>query len=393
MRFIGQPEPTLGCEWELQLLREDTLELADGILAFSEELGEYALIKPEFLQCCIEINTAPVETAADLEPALNSVLANIAAHARTLGMRLAAAGTHPFDRKPAVVTPSERYLRLAGERSGAPAIHPVTFATHIHVACRDGDSAIRAMRRLAPCLPALLAIGANSPFWHGVDTGYCCFRQRLLASNPTYGLPPYFASWQDFNSMVTAGIRSRTIETFRDLHWDIRPHGDLGTLELRVLDAQVDARRIAEIASLVRALVVVGADPKLPDSAFPARLPHWMELDNHFRACKFGLDAELIVSEDGNTGPMMQVVEQLFALARRQAEHLGDIELLATLERTLVSHSGAGLQRAFWQRKRSCKAVARFLAESLQHPVKLLASARALRAAGRSCTRGSEICS
>ena len=365
MRFVAHPDPTLGCEWELQLLREDTLELADGILAFTGELGEYALIKPEFLQCCIEINTPPAEAAADLEPALNSVLAPIDAHARTMGVCLAAAGTHPFDRKPAVVTPSERYLRLAGERSGAAAIHPVTFATHIHVACRDGDSAIRAMRRLAPCLPALLAIGANSPFWHGVDTGYRCFRQRLLASNPTYGLPPYFASWSDFNSMVDAGIRSRTIESFRDLHWDIRPHGDLGTLELRVLDAQIDAHRIAQIASLVRALVVVAADPKLPDSVFPAKLPHWMEIDNHFRACKSGLDAQVIISENGDTAPMMQVVEQLFELVIRPCENFGDTVLLAALERSLTTHNGAELQRSAWHEQHSCKSVARFLVDNI----------------------------
>jgi carboxylate-amine ligase len=365
MKFVPQADPTLGCEWELQLLREDSLELADGILAFSDELSEYALIKPEFLQCCIEINTPPVETAADLEPALNSVLAHIDAHARPLGLRLAAAGTHPFDRKPAIVTPSERYLRLADERSGAPAIHPVTFATHVHVACRDGDSAIRAMRRIAPCLPALLAIGANSPYWHGIDTGYACFRQRLLASNPTYGLPPYFESWEHFCRMVEAGIRSRTIESFRDLHWDIRPHGDLGTLEIRVLDAQVDAQRIAQIASLVRALVVVAADPQLPDSAFPARLPHWMEIDNHFRACKSGLDAQAIVSGDGDTAPMMQIVEQLFDLARRQCENLGDHAQLAALERSLTSRNGAELQRGAWRRQHSCKAVARFLVDNI----------------------------
>ena len=375
MMFVPQADPTLGCEWELQLLRENTLELADGILAFSEELGEHALVKPEFLQCCIEINTPPVENAADLEPALNSVAARIDAHARPLGVRLAAAGTHPFDRKPAIVTPSERYLRLADERSGAAAIHPVTFATHIHVACRDGESAIRAMRRVAPCLPALLAIGANSPYWHGIDTAYSCFRQRLLASNPTYGLPPYFESWEHFGRMVEAGIRSRTIESFRDLHWDIRPPGDLGTLEIRVLDAQIDASRIAQIAALVRALVVVAADAKLPDSAFPARLPHWMELDNHFRACKSGLDARIITSASGDTEPMMQVVELLFDLARRQSETLGDSELLADLERSLTSRNGAALQRSAWLQKRSCKSVARFLVESLHHPASLRATA------------------
>jgi carboxylate-amine ligase len=375
MKFVPQAHPTLGCEWELQLLREDSLELADGILAFSEELSEYALIKPEFLQCCIEINTPPVETAADLEPALNSVAAQIDAHARPLGLRLAAAGTHPFDRKPAIVTPSERYLRLADERSGAAAIHPVTFATHVHVACRDGDSAIRAMRRLAPCLPVLLAIGANSPYWHGIDTGYACFRQRLLASNPTYGLPPYFESWEHFGRMVEAGIRCRTIESFRDLHWDIRPHGDLGTLEIRVLDAQIDAHRIAQIAALVRALVVIAADSRMPDSAFPARLPHWMELDNHFRACKSGLGAQIITSVSGDTEPMMEVVETLFDLARSQCETLGDCELLAGLERSLTSHNGAELQRRAWRRQHSCKSVARFLVESLHHPARLRATA------------------
>ena len=375
MKFLSHHEPTLGCEWELQLLREDSLELADGILAFSDELGEYALIKPEFLQCCIEINTPPVTAAADLEPALNSVLARIDAHARELRVRLAGAGTHPFDRKPAVVTPSERYLRLADERSGAAAIHPVTFATHVHVACRDGDAGIRAMRRVTPCIPALLAIGANSPFWHGVDTGYACFRQRLLASNPTYGLPPYFDSWAHFNCMLAAGIRSGMIEGFRDLHWDVRPHGNLGTLEIRVFDAQLDAHRIAEIAAFVRALVVVAADRRMPDSAFPARLPHWMELDNHFRACKSGLDAQAIVSDKGDTAPLMHVVEQLFDLAGPECEKLGDSALLASLEHSLVTRNGAVLQRTTWQRRHSCESVARFLVESLQHPASLRASA------------------
>ncbi len=373
MKFVPRPDPTLGCEWELQLLHEDSLELADGILAFSDELGEHALIKREFLQCCIEINTPPVDAAADLEPALNAVLARIDAHARTMGVRLAAAGTHPFDRKPAIVTPSDRYLHLSDERSGAAALHPVTFATHIHVACRDGDSAIRAMRRVAPCLPVMLAIGANSPFWHGLDTGYACFRQRLLASNPTYGLPPYFDCWEHFNRMLAAGIRSRTIETFRDLHWDIRPHGDLGTLEIRVLDAQIDAQRIAQIAALLRSLVVVAADPRMPDSAFPACLPHWMELENNFRACKSGLGARIITSAAGATEPLMQVAEQLFDLCRPTCDRLGDNKLLAGLERTLTRGNGAGRQRRAWEQHHSCKAVAGYLVDSLDRaaPVRL----------------------
>ncbi len=175
--------------------------------------------------------------------------------------------------------------------------------------------------------------------------------------------------------MLAAGIRSGTVESFRDLHWDVRPHGDLGTLEVRVFDAQLDARRIAEIAALVRALVVVAADRRMPDTAFPARLPHWMELDNHFRACKSGLGAQAIVSERGDTAPLMQIVQQLFDLAGRECERLGDSALLADLERSLVRRNGAERQRAAWQRRHSCKAVARFLVEALQLPSSLRASA------------------
>ena len=142
-----------------------------------------------------------------------------------------------------------------------------------------------------------------------------------------------------------------------------------------VRDAQIDAHRIAQIAALVRALVVIAADPRMPDSAFPDRLPHWMELDNHFRACKFGLGARIITSVSGDTAPMMQVVESLFDLAGSRSETLGDSELLASLERSLTSRNGAELQRSAWSQQRSCKAVARFLVESLQHPAGLRASA------------------
>lgn len=375
MKFVPQADPTVGCEWELQLVREDTLELADGILALMGKLDDYALIKQEFLQCCIEINTPPCMDGAEIESALQRVLEIIDRHARRLKVRLAAAGTHPFDDKPGIVTPSERFLRHSDERGGSPAVHPVTFATHIHVACPDGDAAIRAMRRLTPCIPVLLALGANSPFWHGADTGFLCFRQRLLTSNPTFGLPPHFATWDDYNGMLAAAGRSGTIETFRDLHWDIRPHGDLGTLETRVFDAQIDAHRIAQIAALVRALVVLAGDASTPDSSFPGSLPRWMEIENHFRACKSGLDAMLLTSIDGDTTPAMQIIRQLLDTATATASRLGDGALFAELEQTLVDQNGALRQHEAWEHRHSSRDVARFLVEQLDDVASLPASA------------------
>jgi carboxylate-amine ligase len=103
----------------------------------------------------------------------------------------------------------------------------------------------------------------------------------------------------------------------------------------------------------------------MPDSAFPARLPHWMELENHFRACKSGLDARIITSAAGDTEPLMHVIEQLFDLARNTCDRLGDNELLTGLERTATTRNGAERQRQAWEQHHSCKTVARYLVDSL----------------------------
>jgi carboxylate-amine ligase len=364
MKFVPQAGFTVGCEWELQLVRADSLELADGILALLGKIHNHALIKPEFLQCCIEINTPPCADAAAIEVELQRVLGTVHEHADSLGVRLVGAGTHPFDSKPAIVTPSARYL-LHSDSRGSVAVHPVTFATHIHVACKSGDAAIRAMRRMSPLIPVMLAIGANSPFWHGIDTGYVSFRQRLLAANPTYGLPPYFDTWEDFNRMLAAAVRTGGYETFRDLHWDIRPHGDIGTLEIRTFDSQVDAHRNAQIAALVRALVAVASDPNTADSDFLPQLPHWMELENHFAASKSGLQGKLITSVEGQTTPMTEVVAQLFDTCRATAVKLGDGALLQELEENVLSENGARRQREVLERRHSFEDVTRFLADNI----------------------------
>jgi hypothetical protein len=83
----------------------------------------------------------------------------------------------------------------------------------------------------------------------------------------------------------------------------------------------------------------------------------------------------MIVSDSGSTAPMMQIVEQLFELSRRECENLGDSELLASLERSVSTRNGAELQRSAWQRNHSRMAVARYLADSLERPSSLRATA------------------
>ncbi len=46
----------------------------------------------------------------------------------------------------------------------------------MHVDGHDRDLAVAVAHRVAPWLPALLALSASSPFWLGTDTGYASAR-------------------------------------------------------------------------------------------------------------------------------------------------------------------------------------------------------------------------
>lgn len=365
MDFTACARPTVGCEWELQLLRADDLDLADGIFAVLGDFRDEPNVKAELVQACVELNSGPCDAVSDLSHEIEALAERVATACATHGMRLAGAGTHPFSRKHVLFTPSPRFLKMFEER-GCAVPQPPTYATHVHVACPDGDTAMRVMRFLTPCLPALLALGANSPYCAGLDTRFDCYRQYVLGNNPSYGLPPRFDSWADFRRGLDAALAAGTIRHFKDLHWDIRPHPDFGTVEVRVLDAQLDVGRVAELTALVRALVVYAFDADAP-ALFPS-LPYWFEKENYFRAIRAGMDATLVSTRDGDTTPVSSLVHRWIDRVRPVARELGDAALIDRLETSILSGNGARRQREHYRRQPSLHAVTGHLAYLLHAP-------------------------
>ena len=66
-------------------------------------------------------------------------------------------------------------------------MRPVTFGLHVHVGVDSGDKAILVGHRIQRYLPVLLAMSANSPFWHGRMTGHHAHRIEVLEGFPTGG--------------------------------------------------------------------------------------------------------------------------------------------------------------------------------------------------------------
>src|SRR3954454_20841396 len=180
----GKRSPfTLGVEEELQLVNVESFDLTSR---YAEVFGEAARhddrIKEELLQSTVEVATEPAETVAEAIAEAGELRRRAHEYAEGHGVRVLSAGTHPFSRyEHQDVTEKQRYVDLVEELAWAVE-RQLIFGLHVHVGLETAEQAIAVANALRTWLPELLAVSANSPFWHRRDTG--------LAAPPPQGLRP-----------------------------------------------------------------------------------------------------------------------------------------------------------------------------------------------------------
>jgi carboxylate-amine ligase len=366
MEFVSSSPGTIGMEMEFQLLDSESLDLVDGILPLMELYPDNPHIKPEFIQNTVEVCSRICTSVAELEAEMFALVRDLEESCRRLDMRLCSAGTHPFGQRLAIITPLPRYLRLE-KTSGYLGHTQITFATHVHVGMRSGDEALAVMQDLKPFLPLLIAISANSPFWRGYETGYAAYRHRILAATRSYGIPPTFGSWAEFADFFDVTRRAGIFRTINDIHWDIRPRPHLGTLEIRVMDAQPSVARAVSLAGFVLALInylrAVPASERPPE--IPVSLHWWLEKHNHFQASQLGLETKYIQDEVG----AVTELGELFARTTELLEpHAGDTHAgsFGRRMRACMEHGpGYITQRRVFEQYGTLLDVVRFLSEEL----------------------------
>ena len=108
---------------------------------------------------------------------------------------------------------------------------------------------------LAVYLPHLLGLSASSPFWCGEDTGLASSRSVVFGSLPHTGPPLGLPDWKSFEDYMAGQLRAGTIRTIKEVWWDVRPHPDFGTVEVRIADAVPTLREVGMLAALVQCLV------------------------------------------------------------------------------------------------------------------------------------------
>ncbi|MGI9455046.1 MAG: carboxylate-amine ligase, partial [Aeoliella sp.] len=227
-----------------------------------------------------------------------------------------------------VVTDNERYLGLV-DMLQEMARRLITFGMHVHVAVDSGDKAVMICDRMMRHLPTLLALSTSSPFWEGRATGLQSFRSKVMEGLPTAGLPTLMRNWSEYVWLVNHMVDTGFISTIREIWWDVRPHHNFGTVEVRVCDMPGNLDHTLAIAAMIQCLVKSLSD-EIDNGAYQHDCHPMMVRQNKWRAARFGLEAPLVDSFTYQPAQVVNVVARL-AEALRPASH--DLECAAWLDR------------------------------------------------------------
>lgn len=362
LQFHENSKPTIGVEVEMQLINPTTLQLTPGI----EELKRLTpdaieeSVKPEMMQSYVEVNTGICVDTDDVRRDLGAKMHALCNSAHEAGLLVAWAGTHPISRwDTQEVTDDDRYRRIIDQLQYV-ARRLVTFGVHVHVGLPDGESAIAVMNDIARYLPYLLALSANSPFWYGRPSGLQSARIKALEALPRGGMPPELSGWTEFCSVYDTLRAAGGIESIKEVWWDMRPHPDFGTLEVRIFDTPLTFDEVISMAALTQALVV-RAERNRKEGMRPPRVHPTLIAQNKWWATRYGLDAEFGVDTSGRRAPAREAIAHLVEKLAPISAELGSSADLARILSTLERGSGASLQLEVYERTGNAADVVEFL--------------------------------
>jgi carboxylate-amine ligase len=328
IEFTRNERPTVGIELELGLLDAETFALSSAYGLLSARLtadghtnGETENFKPELMQCVLEINTDVCETIGDAERDLRGKIAIVENACDALGLRLWWGATHPFSSwEEQRITPDARYLQLVNLLQEM-ARRLVTFGLHVHVGVDTGDKAVMICDRIMRHLPTLLALSVSSPFWEGRATGLHSHRSKVMEGLPTAGLPTLMRNWSEYVWLVNHMIDTGFINTIREIWWDVRPHHNFGTVEVRVCDMPGNLTDTLAIAGLVQCLVKALSD-EIDQGTYQHDSHPMMVQQNKWRAARFGNQAKLVDTNTYRVASVANTVERLVGMLQPTAVEL-----------------------------------------------------------------------
>ncbi|MCZ7529667.1 MAG: glutamate--cysteine ligase [Acidimicrobiia bacterium] len=348
--FHESERASLGVEMELTLVDRTTRELVSAASAILAEIGEghpdndHPKAKHELFECTIEIITGICQTVAEARSDLEETLSEVRAAADKRGLDLICSGSHPFSSwQDQTISPPPRYRELVEDMQWTASRLQI-FGIHYHVGVRSAEKSIAIANELTAWLPHFLALSASSPYWERHDTGLASSRVKVFEALPTAGLPPQIHSWEDFEEYVETLMEAQAIRTIREVWWDVRPHPNFGTVELRICDGTPTMHECATLAAMAQTMVT-WLDRLIDRGELPRVPREWVVRENKWLAARYGLDAEIIVDDSGTRRAIREEIADLMATLTPIAAELGCSDELAGVNRILEEGPSCERQR------------------------------------------------
>jgi carboxylate-amine ligase len=329
------------------LLQPESWSLAqssDRVVAqLSSKLASHAL--QETHAAVIELRTGVHTDVVGALAELTALRRRLFDELSALGLSVAAAGTYPLAIGEETSISSAPRYQLLGDSLRSLARREPTMALHVHVGVPDPEDAIQALNALRGSLPMLIALSANSPYLRGRDGGFDSMRTVVFGAFPRTGAPRAFDTYADYVQALDPVIRAGAVPDPSFFWWDVRPQPELGTVEVRVMDAQTTISDVAPLVALIQSLARLRLEDD-DDASRPAPPSAEVLAENRFLAARDGMRARLIEPVSGRLAPVAEMVEALVDACRPHAAKLGCAEDLERVS-VLAASSGAARQRAF----------------------------------------------
>jgi carboxylate-amine ligase len=330
------------------------------LLSSAAARGVGDLVKQEMHQSIVETGTKICENVSELRLEMHRTRSELVMAAESTGLRVAAAGTHPFSSWiDQVISPGERYQNIV-EEMGQLARSLLIFGMHIHIAMPDKQTTIDMMNMVRYFLPHLLALSTSSPFWMGRNTGLKSFRTTVFRRFPRTGIPEVFESWSEYENFINLLVKLNCIDTGKKIWWDVRPHPTYGTLEFRMFDTATRVEEAVAIAALTQAIVVKLHRLYTRNQSWRIYRRALIE-ENKWRAARYGIEGKLIDFGREAEVPMRELMLELMEFIDDVVDDLGSRSSVEYIHTILNEGTSAERQLRVYQQTGDLKDVVRHL--------------------------------
>ncbi len=338
---------TLGIEEEYQIVDPQTRDLHSYMQQFLERKHRIMTpsgMKPELMASQLEMSSHICQNISELRSEIIRMRSIALKAAEQEGLGIIAASTHPFANwSDQNIMQGDRYSKLLDDFQSV-AEQLLVFGMHIHIGFgieqKNQDLLIEIMNQIRYFLPHILALSSSSPFWQGRNTGLQSYRSVVFEMLPRTGIPPSFQSFSEYQQYVdmlgdvgSLEVDSNKIPDATKIWWDVRPHPQFGTLEIRIADVCTDIEDTIAIAALTQAIVARLIVLRINNQNWrPYRQHHITE--NKWRAVRYGTSGKLIdfginqqVNFDILTDEIIQLVEPVLddLNSRKEVYHIKEI--------------------------------------------------------------------